>query len=75
MEILQSARNRDKDLPYNLASVLVGAMAQNVYLTAASLKLGARYIYGVNRAFISEELKLSKDDSAVCIVLIGKYAI
>jgi len=74
MEILQSAY-KDKELNYHFASVATGAMTQNVYLAAASLKLGARYLYSMDRAFIREELKLSKDDSATCLMLIGKYAL
>jgi SagB-type dehydrogenase family enzyme len=75
MEILQNTYNRDKELAYHFASVLAGAMTQNIYLAAASMKLGARYIYGANRAFIHEEFKLSKEDSIICIMLIGKYAL
>ena len=73
METLQGGYS-DKELAFHFASVAVGAMTQNIYIAAASMNLGTRYIYGINRAFIHEELKLSKDDSAVCIMLIGKYA-
>ena len=74
MEVLRNTYDRDSDLAYHFASVAIGAMTQDVYLAAASLNLGTRYIYGINRDFIHEELKLSKEDSAVCIMLIGKYA-
>lgn len=73
METIMGGYN-DKELAYHFASVAVGAMTQNIYIAAASMNLGARYIYGINRAFIKEELKLSEEDSAVCILLIGKYA-
>ena len=65
----------DKDLSYHFTSVAAGAMTQNAYLAAASMKLGARYIYGINRDFIHKELKLPEGDSAMCILLIGKYAL
>ena len=75
MEILRNVYNRDKDLAYHFASVATGAMTQCIYLTAAALNLGTRYIYGVDRAYISNELKLSKEDSVICIMVIGKYAL
>jgi SagB-type dehydrogenase family enzyme len=75
MEILRNVYNRDKELAYHFASVTTGAMTQSIYLAAASLNLGARYIYGIDRALIHEELKLPKDDSAICILLVGKYAL
>jgi SagB-type dehydrogenase family enzyme len=74
MEVLRNTYDRDKDLAFHFASVAIGAMTQNIYLAAASLNLGTRYIYGINRPLIHEELNLSKEDSAVCIMLIGKYA-
>jgi SagB-type dehydrogenase family enzyme len=75
MEILQRTYERDKDLAYHFASVATGAMTQQVYLVAASMKLGTRYLYGIDRAFIHEELKLPKEDSAICVLTIGKYAL
>jgi len=74
MVVLRGAYN-DKELAYHFTSVAAGAMTQNVYLAAASMNLGARYIYGINRDFIHEELKLPEDDSVICIMLIGKYAL
>jgi len=73
MEILQNTYSRDKELAYHFASVAAGAMTQHIYLAAANMNLGARYIYGINRTFIKEELKLSEEDSAICILLMGKY--
>ncbi|MCL2147010.1 MAG: nitroreductase family protein [Synergistaceae bacterium] len=74
MEVLRSTYDRDKDLAYHFASVAAGAMTQDIYLAAASLNLGARYIYSIDRAFIHEELKLANEDSAICVMLMGKYA-
>ena len=75
MDILKNTYNRDKELAYHFASVAAGAMTQNAYLAAASMNLGARYIYSMNRDFIHGELKISGNDSALCILLIGKYAL
>ena len=74
MEILQSAYS-DKELAYHFASVAAGAMTQNIYLAAASLNLGTRYLYGIDRDFIHKELNLPVNDSAVCVMVIGKYAL
>ena len=74
MEVLRNTYDRDKDLAYHFASVATGAMTQDVYLAAASLNLGARYVYSIDRSFIHEELKLANEDSAICIMLMGKYA-
>jgi nitroreductase len=73
MKIMLNAYN-DKELAYHFASVAVGAMTQNIYLAAASMNLGTRYLYGIDRDFIHKELKLSENDSAVCVMVVGKYA-
>jgi len=74
IEVLKGAYP-DKELAHHFTSVAAGAMTQNVYLAATALRLGTRYLYGINRAIIHEELNLSKDDSAICIMIIGKYAL
>jgi hypothetical protein len=52
--------------------VLVGAMTQNVYLAAAALNLGARYIHGLEKPAIFEALKLNNGEEPVCLMLLGK---
>jgi len=74
MKIMLNAYN-DKELAYHFASVAAGAMTQNIYLAAVSMNLGTRYLYGIDRDFIHKELKLPENDSAICVMVIGKYAL
>jgi nitroreductase len=52
--------------------VAVGAMTQNVYLAAASLGIGARYIHSLRREAVVSALKLPEGDVPVCLMLLGK---
>jgi hypothetical protein len=52
--------------------VAVGAMTQNVYLAAASLGIGARYIHSMRRDVLVKALDLPEGDSPVCLMLLGK---
>lgn len=54
------------------AHIASGAMAQNLYLAAASLNIGARYIVSMNEDIIRKELKLDKDDLPINIMPLGK---
>lgn len=54
------------------AHIASGAIAQNLYLTAASLDIGARYIVSMNEDVIRQELKLGKNDIPVNIMPLGK---
>ncbi|WP_294964251.1 nitroreductase family protein [uncultured Gilliamella sp.] len=52
--------------------IAVGAMSQNIYLVAASLKLDARYIHSIKPEMIAEELKLPENSKPIGIMLLGK---
>jgi nitroreductase len=54
------------------ANVLAGAMTQNVYLAAASLKLGARYIHRMDLAATKEALALGEGERPICLMMVGK---
>jgi hypothetical protein len=54
------------------ADVLVGSMTQDVYLAAAALKLGARYIHSMKVDNITSALKLPEGSRPVALMLIGK---
>jgi hypothetical protein len=54
------------------AQVLAGAMTQNVYLVAAALNLGGRYIHGMEIPAIREALKLAEGEDPICLMMIGK---
>ncbi|MDF7666316.1 nitroreductase family protein [Orbaceae bacterium ESL0727] len=56
----------------NFANIAVGAMSQNIYLTAAALKLSARYIHSIKSDVISDELKLPENSKAIGMILLGK---
>jgi hypothetical protein len=54
------------------ACVLVGAMTQDVYLAAAALKLGARYIHSMKTEAIVPALQLPEGSRPIALMLIGK---
>ena len=62
------AGNRARDW----AHIASGAIAQNLYLAAASLNIGVRYIVSMNEDVIRQELKLDKDDILINIMPLGK---
>ncbi|MDR1921182.1 MAG: nitroreductase family protein, partial [Candidatus Adiutrix sp.] len=68
-EALKAVKNQASAADF--AQVLTGAMTQNIYLAAASLKLGARYLHSMNVAGISEALKLAPEDKPICLMLLG----
>lgn len=49
-----------------------GAMTQNIYLAAASMNLGARFVISMNVDAIREKLRLSKDEVPLNLMLLGK---
>jgi nitroreductase len=61
-----------KGLADNYIQVLVGAMTQDVYLAAAALNLGARYIHSVKADVIKDALKIGPDDYPVALMMLGK---
>ncbi|MDR2161910.1 MAG: nitroreductase family protein [Desulfovibrio sp.] len=55
-----------------LSHVAAGAMTQNVYLAAAALGLGARYIRSIRQEAVISALSLPKGDTPICLMLLGK---
>lgn len=56
----------------NFAQVAVGAMTQDVYLAAAALNLGTRYIHAINVDEIRRALDLPEGDLPIALMLLGK---
>ena len=54
------------------AAVAAGAMTQDVYLAAAALEIGARYIHSMNLEEIRRALSLPDEDYPLCLMLLGK---
>ena len=54
------------------AAVATGAMTQDIYLAAAALEIGARYIHSMNLEAIREALSLPDEDYPLCLMLLGK---
>lgn len=52
--------------------VAVGAMTQNVYLAAAGLNAGTRYIASIDADKMRQHLKLDAKDIPVCVMALGK---
>jgi len=49
-----------------------GAMTQNVYLAAASMNVGARFVITMDTNAVTEKLGLSKEDVPLNLMLLGK---
>lgn len=62
----------DKALATELAGVATGAITQNIYLAAAGLDVGARYVMSIKSDQIKTDLKLAATDYPICIMLLGK---
>ncbi|MDR1310821.1 MAG: SagB/ThcOx family dehydrogenase [Burkholderiaceae bacterium] len=56
----------------NFAYIASGAMTQNVYLAAASMGIGARYIVSIKQDVIRKELGLGEKDIPLNIMPLGK---
>ncbi|MDR3134937.1 MAG: nitroreductase family protein [Deltaproteobacteria bacterium] len=54
------------------ANVLVGAMTQDIYLAAAALSLGTRYIHSMNKEAVSAALGLGPGDYPIALMPLGK---
>lgn len=54
------------------AHIASGAMSQNIYLAAASMNIGTRYIVNMNNDVISKELKLHENDIPINLMPLGK---
>ncbi|GHS95705.1 nitroreductase [Synergistales bacterium] len=55
-----------------LAHTAAGAMSQNAYLAADSLGISARYMVSMKTDAVKRELKLSGEDTPLCILPLGK---
>jgi hypothetical protein len=56
----------------DFANVAAGAMTQDVYLAAAGLEIGARYIHSMNLEEIRRALSLPEEDYPICLMMLGK---
>ncbi|MDR1360620.1 MAG: nitroreductase family protein [Deltaproteobacteria bacterium] len=54
------------------SQVAAGAMTQNVYLTAAALGIGARYVRSLRQDAVVKALNLPEGDVPICLMLLGK---
>ncbi|MDR2180559.1 MAG: nitroreductase family protein [Synergistaceae bacterium] len=54
------------------AAVAAGAMTQDIYLAAAALEIGARYIHAMNLEEIRRALSLPEEDYPLCLMILGK---
>jgi nitroreductase len=62
----------DEALRTQFADVAAGAMTQDVYLAAAAMNLGARYIHSLKEPEIKSALKLNEKDRVICLMMLGK---
>ncbi|MDR3154023.1 MAG: SagB/ThcOx family dehydrogenase [Deltaproteobacteria bacterium] len=69
-EGLSALRNPESGPEF--AQVLTGAMTQNVYLAAAALKLGTRYIHSFYADELKSALKLTEGSVPIALMLLGK---
>ena len=56
----------------DLANIASGAISQNIYLAAASMDIGTRYIVSMNTDAIRKELQLKENDIPINIMPVGK---
>ncbi len=54
------------------AYVATGAMTQDIYLAAAALGVGTRYIHSMNVDEIRTALKLEEGEAPLCLMMLGK---
>ncbi|MDR1110953.1 MAG: nitroreductase family protein [Deltaproteobacteria bacterium] len=71
-EILGQLVRGGKDRQDEFAQVLAGAMTQDIYLAAAALSLGTRYIHSMNVEAVKSALGLGPDDYPIALMLLGK---
>lgn len=65
-------KDYDAQQANDFSQIAVGAMSQNVYLSATALKLSTRYIHSINPEFISQSLQLPENSKPIGIMLLGK---
>jgi len=56
----------------NWAHIASGAISQNIYLAAASMNIGTRYIVSINEDVLRKALKLDENDILVNVMPLGK---
>ena len=56
----------------NFIQVLTGAMTQDIYLAAASLGLGARYIHSMKVDRVREALSIEPENYPVALMVLGR---
>ena len=62
------AKERARDWAY----IASGAITQNMYLAAASMDIGTRYIVNMHVDVLRKELKLNPSDLPLCLMPLGK---
>ncbi len=62
----------DTERARDWAHVASGAISQNIYLAAASMDIGTRYIVSINSDVIRKELMLKENDMPLNIMPLGK---
>ncbi|MDR3354944.1 MAG: nitroreductase family protein [Synergistaceae bacterium] len=63
---------KDEDLKKHFASVAAGAMTQDVYLAAAALNVGARYIHSIKFPETRSLIGIPDEDEILCLMILGK---
>lgn len=69
-EILARLNNEKNAAEFS--QVAAGAMSQNIYLAAAALKLGTRYIHSIHREAIRSALGLPQGDEPIALMPLGR---
>ena len=67
-----SLNDFDAQKANDFSQIAVGAMSQNVYLSAAALKLSTRYIHSIKPDIISQSLQLPESSKPIGIMLLAK---
>ena len=62
------AKERARDWAY----IASGAITQNMYLAAASMDIGTRYIVNMREDTLRKELQLNQSDLLLCLMPLGK---
>jgi hypothetical protein len=63
---------KDDGLKKEFAAVAVGGMTQDIYLAAAALNVGARYIHSIKFAETRSLLGIPDGDEIICLMILGK---
>jgi hypothetical protein len=71
-EVLGKLERSGRTMKDEFANVLTGAMTQDIYLAAAALNLGTRYIHGMSKEAVSAALGLGPEDYPIALMLLGK---